>query len=124
MKKGTVRICFVVLLVSLLLTLTACSPARKLIGTWKRTVSMDTAAGVEVKTEVSYTFNKDGTGYIENNMIERNNHATYDFTYDVIDKSTIEITIDVMHNYFHFSINGDTPTLTNGDLQAEYIKQK
>ena len=113
MKKGILRICFVILLVSLLLTLTACSPARKLIGTWKYTESIG-----EYKIEMSYTFNKDGSGYLQTSFIGNGY-----FTYDVTDKNTIVITIDSPNTY-KFSIDGDTLTLTGNGQQIKLIKQK
>ncbi len=77
------RLAAVLLLAGLLLSLTGCSSARKLIGTWQS----KPVVGVNL---ASFTFNKDGTGKMNVAVLGES-----DFTYKA-EKNVVSITYTVL----------------------------
>lgn len=93
-----------VLVVVMLLSLTACTPQKKVLGTWKQTDAL---------ISTTYTFNDDGTGV-------RSLGVNVNFTYTIDDEFLKITTTAAGFSYtetYTYVFDGDKLTLTS-DLQT------
>lgn len=105
-----------IMLVAVTLMLCACSPAKRIVGSWK---TQSTVLGVVVET--TYVFNEDGTG-------KKCGAVDIPFTYAVEESklriSTSVIGVEVSQKEYEISFKGSTLVLTNGDELIELTKVK
>lgn len=101
------------LVVVIMLSLCACSPKQKILGTWSHQESV-----LGITTETIYTFNDDGTG-VMSSLVD------ISFTY-TIDKDVLCITTSMFElshtDTYTYAFDGDKLTLTGNNETLELTK--
>ncbi|MBE6916698.1 MAG: hypothetical protein E7470_02160 [Ruminococcaceae bacterium] len=104
-----------VLVLVLVLSLSACTPQKKVLGTWKHQSNV-----FGIVTETLYTFNEDGTGTMST-LVD------IAFTY-TIDDNVLRITTTVLEmshtDTYTYQFDGDKLTLTGDNETLELTKVK
>lgn len=71
----------------------------------------------------SYTFNRDGTGYITIHFVSSGNTSAYPFTYTYGENILSIVYNDGSREMWRVTITGKTMTLTDGEYLYSYQKQ-
>lgn len=98
----------IALLLLVVLVLSACTPQKLIVGTWK---SQETVLGVV--TETSYTFNEDGTGTMTS-VLGVEVAITYTIDEDLLTVKTDVLGVESTESYT-YEFSGDQLILTNND---------